>query len=208
MELTVKNIKGADTGEKVSLPESVFGIEPSDHAIYQDVRQILANARQGTHKSKERGEVSGSTKKPFRQKGTGGARQGHKRAPHMYHGGRVFGPKPRDYSFRLNKKVKRLARRSALSYKAKDSKITVLENFTLNAPKTKEMLSVLSNLKLSGVKVLFVLADDNKNVYLSGRNIPKTQIVRAQDLNTYDILHADQLVILKDAVQMINEQLG
>jgi large subunit ribosomal protein L4 len=208
MELSVKNIKGADTGEKVSLPESVFGIEPSQHAIYEDVRQILANARQGTHKSKERGEVSGSTKKPFRQKGTGGARQGHKRAPHMYHGGRVFGPRPRDYSFRLNKKVKRLARRSALSFKAAESRITVLENFTLAAPKTKEMLSVLNNLKLNGVKVLVVVADDNKNVYLSGRNLPKTQIIRAQDLNTYDILHADQLVILKDAVQKINEQLG
>ena len=208
MELSVKNIKGADTGEKVSLPESIFGIEPSDHAMYEDVRQILANSRQGTHKSKERGEVSGSTKKPFRQKGTGGARQGHKRAPHMYHGGRVFGPKPRDYSFRLNKKVKRLARRSALSYKAKDSKITILENFTFNAPRTKEMVSVLTNLKLNGVKVLFVLAGDNVNVHLSGRNIPRTQVVRAQDLNTYDILHADQLVILKDAVQTINEQLG
>jgi large subunit ribosomal protein L4 len=208
MELTVKNIKGADTGEKVTLDESIFGIEPSQHAIYEDVRQILANARQGTHKSKERGEVSGSTKKPFRQKGTGGARQGHKRAPHMYHGGRVFGPKPRDYSFRLNKKVKRLARRSALSFKAKESKITVLENFTLNTPKTKDMVSMLTNLKLNGVKVLVVTADDNKGVYLSGRNIPKTQIVRAQDLNTYDILHADQLVILKDAVQKINEQLG
>lgn len=208
MELTVKNIKGADTGEKVSLPEAIFGIEPNDHAIYQDVRQILANARQGTHKAKERGEVSGSTKKPFRQKGTGGARQGHKRAPHMYHGGRVFGPRPHEYGFKLNKKVKRLARRSALSYKAKDAKITVLENLAWSAPKTKEMVSVLNNLKLNGAKVLLVLADDNQNVYLSGRNIPKTQIVRAQDLNTYDILHADQLVILKDAVSKINEQLG
>jgi large subunit ribosomal protein L4 len=208
MELTVKNIKGADTGEKVSLPEAIFGIEPNDHAIYQDVRQILANARQGTHKAKERGEVSGSTKKPFRQKGTGGARQGHKRAPHMYHGGRVFGPRPHEYGFKLNKKVKRLARRSALSYKAKDAKITVLENLAWTAPKTKEMVSVLNNLKLNGAKVLLVLADDNQNVYLSGRNIPKTQIVRAQDLNTYDILHADQLVILKDAVSKINEQLG
>lgn len=208
MELTVKNIKGADTGEKVSLPESVFGIEPNDHAIYQDVRQILANARQGTHKAKTRGEVSGSTKKPYRQKGTGNARQGHKRSPLWRHGGRVFGPEPHLYGFKLNKKVKRLARRSALSYKAKEAKITVLENFTLNAPKTKEMLSVLNNLKLNGTKVLLVLSDDNKNVYLSGRNIPKTNIVRAQDLNTYDILHADQVVILKDAVEKINEQLG
>lgn len=208
MEFSVKNIKGADTGEKVSLPETIFGIEPNDHAIYQDVRQILANARQGTHKSKERGEVSGSTKKIFRQKGTGGARQGHKRSPHMYHGGRVFGPKPRDYGFKLNIKVKRLARRSALSYKAKDSKIMVLENVSIGTPKTKEVVTILSNLKLTGSKVLFVLAGDNKNVYLSGRNIPKMNVVRAQDLNTYDILHADHLVIVKDAVQLINEQLG
>jgi large subunit ribosomal protein L4 len=208
MELAVKNIKGADTGEKVSLPETIFGIEPNDSAIYQDVRQILANARQGTHKAKERGEVSGSTKKPFRQKGTGGARQGHKRAPHMYHGGRVFGPRPRDYSFKLNIKVKRLARRSALTYKAKDSRITVLENLSFAAPKTKDFLQVLDALKLNGVKVLLVLPEENKNVYLSGRNIPKTQIVRAQDLNTYDILHADQLVIVKDAVAKINEQLA
>jgi large subunit ribosomal protein L4 len=208
MELTVKNIKGADTAEKVNLPDSIFGIEPNDHAIYQDVRLILANARQGTHKAKERGEVSGSTKKPFRQKGTGGARQGHKRAPHMYHGGRVFGPRPHLYGFKLNRKVKRLARRSALSYKAKDARIMILENFTLNSPKTKEFVAVLNNLKLSGAKVLMVLPDENSNVYLSGRNIPKTQIVRAQDLNTYDILHADHLVILKDAVAKINEQLG
>ncbi|HEX2901656.1 MAG TPA: 50S ribosomal protein L4, partial [Bacteroidia bacterium] len=191
MELTVKNIKGADTAEKINLPDSIFGIEPNDHAIYQDVRLILANARQGTHKAKERGEVSGSTKKPFRQKGTGGARQGHKRAPHMYHGGRVFGPRPHLYGFKLNRKVKRLARRSALSYKAKDARIMVLENLNFNTPKTKEFVQVLNNLKLTGSKVLMVLPDENSNVYLSGRNIPKTQIVRAQDLNTYDILHAD-----------------
>ena len=208
MELTVKNIKGADTSEKVNLPDSIFGIEPNDHAIYQDVRLILANARQGTHKAKERGEVSGSTKKPFRQKGTGGARQGHKRAPHMYHGGRVFGPKPHLYGFKLNRKVKRLARKSALSYKAKDARIMVLENFNFNTPKTKEFVAVLNNLKISGSKVLRVLPDDSGNVYLSGRNVPKTQIVRAQDLNTYDILHADHVVILKDAVATINEQLG
>lgn len=208
MELTVKNIKGADTGETVSLPDHIYGIEPSDSAIYQDVRQILANARQGTHKTKERGEVSGSTKKPFRQKGTGGARQGHKRSPHMYHGGRVFGPRPRDYGFRLNKKVKRLARRSALTYKAKDSKITVVENFNFAAPKTKDFVKIVESLKLTGTKVLWVLPEDNQNVYRSGRNIPKTNIVRAQDLNTYDILHADRLVIVKDAVAKINEQLG
>lgn len=208
MELTVKNSKGADTAEKVNLPDSIFGIEPNDHAIYQDVRLILANARQGTHKAKERGEVSGSTKKPFRQKGTGGARQGHKRAPHMYHGGRVFGPKPHEYGFKLNKKVKRLARRSALSYKAKDARITIVDQLNFAAPKTKEFVQVMNNLKLSGTKVLLVLGNDNQNVYLSGRNVPKTQIVRAQDLNTYDILHADQLLIVKDAVATITEQLG
>jgi large subunit ribosomal protein L4 len=208
MEVSVKNIQGADTGEKITLDETIFGIEPNNQAIYQDVRLILANQRQGTHKSKERGEVSGSTKKPFRQKGTGGARQGHKRAPHMRHGGRVFGPRPRLYGFRLNKKVKQLARRSALSYKAKEAKITVLDNFNLNAPKTKEFVKVLNALKLNGSKVLMVLPGDNNNVYLSGRNVPKTMIVRAQDLNTYDILHADQLVIFKEAVTVINEQLG
>lgn len=208
MELTVKNSKGADTAEKVTLPDSIFGIEPNDHAIYQDVRLILANARQGTHKAKERGEVSGSTKKPFRQKGTGGARQGHKRSPHMYHGGRVFGPKPHEYGFKLNKKVKRLARRSALSYKAKDARITIVDQLNFAAPKTKEFVQVMNNLKLSGTKVLLVVAGDNNNVYLSGRNVPKTQIVRAQDLNTYDILHADQLLIVKDAVATITEQLG
>lgn len=208
MEVTVKNIKGADTGEKINLPESIFGMEPNDQAIYQDVRQILANARQGTHKAKERGEVSGSTKKPYRQKGTGNARQGHKRSPLWRHGGRVFGPRPRAYGFKLNRKVKRLARRSALSYKAQAEKIMVLDSFSLNAPKTKEFVQVLSNLKLQGRKVLLVLPEDNQNVYLAGRNIPKTQVIRAQDLNTYDILNAEQLVILKDAVEKINEQLG
>jgi large subunit ribosomal protein L4 len=208
MEVTVKNIKGADTGEKVTLPASIFGIEPNDQAIYQDVRQILANARQGTHKAKERGEVSGSTKKPYRQKGTGNARQGHKRSPLWRHGGRVFGPRPRSYGFKLNRKVKRLARRSALSYKAQEEKIMVLDSFGLSAPNTKEFAQVLNNLKIQGQKVLLVLPEDNQSVYRAGRNIPKTQIMRAQDLNTYDILNADKLVILKDAVEKINEQLG
>lgn len=208
MEVTVKNIKGAETGEKINLPDSIFGMEPNDQAIYQDVRQILANARQGTHKAKERGEVSGSTKKPYRQKGTGNARQGHKRSPLWRHGGRVFGPRPRNYGFKLNRKVKRLARRSALSYKAQEEKIMVLDSFSLTAPKTKEFAQVINNLKLQGQKVLLVLPEDNVSVYRAGRNLPKTQIMRAQDLNTYDILNAEKLVILKDAVEKIKEQLG
>ncbi len=208
MEVTVKNIKGADTGEKINLPDTIFGMEPNDQAIYQDVRQILANARQGTHKAKERGEVAGSNKKPYRQKGTGNARQGHKRSPLWRHGGRIFGPRPRSYGFKLNRKVKRLARRSALSYKAKEEKIMVLDSFSLTAPKTKEFVQVLNNLKIQGQKVLLVLPEDNQTVYRAGKNLPKTQVMRAQDLNTYDILNAEKLVILKDAVEKINEQLG
>jgi large subunit ribosomal protein L4 len=208
MEVAVKNIQGKDTGRKVTLSDDIFGIEPNDHAIYEDVRQIQANARQGTHKSKERGEVSGSTKKPFRQKGTGGARGGHKRSPLWRHGGRVFGPKPRDYSFKLNKKIKRLARRSALTYKAKDNGIMALENFDMKAPKTKEFLNILKALQLTGSKVVMVLADDNQNIFLSGRNVPKTTVVRAADLNTIDILNADRLVILEGAFAKLNEQLA
>lgn len=209
MEVAVKNIKGADTGRKVTLPGSVFGLEaPNDHAIYEDVRQILANRRQGTHKAKERGEVSGSKKKPYRQKGTGSARAGHKRSPLWRHGGRVFGPRPRNYGFRLNKKVKQLARRSALTYKAREEKITVVEKFDFAAPKTKEFLSILNALELGTTKVLLVVPGDNKNVYLSGRNLPKAQVIRANDLNTYDILNADTLVLVEDSVEMINQQLG
>lgn len=208
MEIAVKNKQGADTGRKVTLSESIFGVDPSDHAIYEDVRLILANARQGTHKAKERGEVSGSKKKPYRQKGTGNARPGHKRSPLWRHGGRVFGPKPRDYGFRLNKKVKRLARRSALTYKAREERITILENFTMDAPKTKEFKSMMAALKLNTSKVLFVLPEDGNNIYLSGRNLPKTQVIRAEDLNTYDILNAESLVIVEGAVAMIEQQLG
>lgn len=208
MEVAVKNIQGKDTGRKVTLSEAIFGIEPNDHAIYEDVRQIQANGRQGTHKAKERGEVSGSTKKPFRQKGTGGARGGHKRSPLWRHGGRVFGPKPRDYSFKLNKKIKRLARRSALSYKVRENGIVVLENFNLQAPKTKEFVKILKALELSNTKVVMVLPEDNQNIWLSGRNIPKTEVVRAADLNTIDILNAGHLLILEDALAKLNEQLA
>lgn len=208
MELTVKNIKGEETGRKITLSDEIFGVEPNDHAIYEDVRLMQANARQGTHKAKERGEVSGSTKKPFRQKGTGGARGGHKRSPLWRHGGRVFGPRPRDYGFKLNKKVKRLARRSALTYKARENSIILLENFNLQAPKTKDFIKILSALQLDNRKTLMVLPEDNANIFLSGRNVPRTQVVRASDLNTYDILNADRLVILEGAVEKINEQLG
>lgn len=208
MELQVKNIKGGETGRKVNLSEEIYAIEPNDHAIFEDVRQIQANGRQGTHKAKERGEVSGSTKKPFRQKGTGGARGGHKRSPLWRHGGRIFGPRPRNYGFKLNKKVKRLARRSALTYKARENSIIVLENFNLQAPKTKEFLAIMAGLQISARKVLVVLPEDNANIYLSGRNVPGTQIVRAADLNTLDILNAGCLILLEGAVDKINEQLG
>lgn len=208
MELAVLNTQGAETGRTVTLRDEVFGVTPSDHAMYQDVRQILANGRQGTHKAKERGEVSGSKKKPYRQKGTGNARPGHKRSPIWRHGGRAFGPRPRDYGFKLNKKVKRLARRSALTYKAQDNQITILENLSMDAPKTKNFKSILSALKANETKVLVVLPEYSKNVYLSGRNLPKAQVVRAEDLNTYDILNADHLLICEGAVEKIEQQLS
>ena len=173
MELSVYNIKGEDTGKKVALNDSVFGIEPNEHAIYLDVRQFMANSRQGTHKSKERSEVSGSTRKLKKQKGTGGARSGDINSPVFVGGGRVFGPKPRDYSFKLNKKVKKLARRSALTLKAQENAIIVVEDFTFEAPKTKEFVSVAKNLQVADKKLLLVLADQNKNVYLSARNMRK-----------------------------------
>lgn len=204
MEAKVLNTAGKDTGRKVVLDDSIFALaEPNDHAIYLDVRHLQANARQGTHKAKERGEVSGSTKKPFRQKGTGGARAGHKRSPLWRHGGTVFGPRPRDYGFRLNKKVKVLARASALTYKAREEKITVLENFSFEKPRTKEFVNLLNNLNAANRKVLFLLAGANHNVYLSGRNIPRTVIVPATEINTYDILNADHVVIVEDALKVI-----
>ncbi len=209
MEITVQNTQGADTGRKVTLPAEVFELEtPNDQAIYEDVRNILANRRQGTHKAKERGEVSGSNKKPYKQKGTGNARPGSKRSPLWRHGGRVFGPRPRSYGFQVNKKVSRLARRSALTYKARESKVMVVESFDMDSPKTKQFLGILNALELSSSKVLFVLPDDNKNIYLSSRNIPKVNAVRAQDLNTYDILNADRVVFIEDSVEKIQQQLG
>lgn len=203
MELAVINHKGQDTGRKVSLSDEIFAIVPNDHAIYLDVKQYLANQRQGTHKSKERNEIAGSTKKIKKQKGTGGARAGSIKSPLFRGGGRVFGPRPRDYSFKLNKKVKQLARKSAIAYKVKDNSILVLENIEFDAPKTKNYLALLSGLSLTDKKTLLVLPEENKNVYLSSRNLPKAKVVTVNDVNTYQVLHADQLVICEGSVSML-----
>ena len=204
MEVNVLNIKGEDTGRKVTLSESIFGIEPNDHAIYLAVKQYMANQRQGTHKSKERSEISGSTRKLGRQKGGGGARRGDINSPVLVGGGRVFGPKPRDYWFKLNKKVKDLARRSALSYKARENAIVVVEDFTFEAPKTKDFVEMTNNLKVSDKKLLLVLPESNKNVYLSARNIKRANVIIASDLNTYKVLEADTLVITESSLKSID----
>ena len=204
MEVSVYNIKGEDTGRKVALNESIFGIEPNDHAIYLDVKQYMANQRQGTHKSKERSEISGSTRKIGRQKGGGGARRGDLNSPVLVGGGRVFGPKPRDYSFKLNKKVKALARKSALSYKAQDNAIVVVEDFTFEAPKTKEFVELAKNLKISDKKLLVVLPEANKNVYLSARNLKKANVQTISGLNTYRVLDAGVLVLTERALTAID----
>jgi len=201
MELNVVNIQGKETGRKVVLPEAIFGIEPSDHAIYLDVKQFLANNRQGTHKSKERNEVAGSTRKIKKQKGTGGARAGSLKSPVFVGGGRIFGPRPRNYSFKLNKKLKQLARKSALAYKALENSIVVVEDFSFEAPKTKEFLTIRKNLNLEGKRSLLVLAQDNPNVYLSSRNIPQSEVTTVADLNTYSILKAKSLVLFESSVQ-------
>lgn len=203
MELAVINHKGQDTGRKVTLSDEIFAIEPNDNAIYLDVKQYLANQRQGTHKSKERNEVAGSTKKIKKQKGTGGARAGSLKAPNFRGGGRVFGPKPRDYSFKLNKKVKQLARKSALSYKVQENSLMVLEDLSFEAPKTKNYIALLSGLSLSDKKTLLVLPEDNKNVFLSSRNLPKAKVVTVNDVNTYQLLHADQLVLCEGSVSKL-----
>ena len=208
MELSVLNINGQETGKKVTLNDAVFGIEPNDHVIYLDVKQYLANQRQGTAKSKERSEHSGSTRKLGRQKGGGGARRGDINSPVLVGGGRVFGPKPRDYSFKLNKKVKILARKSALSYKAKDNEIIVVDNFDMAAPKTKDFVNIAKNLKVEGKKTLVVLPEVNKNVYLSARNLQKAEITSANNINTYKILNADVLVIAEASLEMINSVLN
>ena len=208
MEVNVLNIKGEDTGRKVTLNESIFGIEPNDHVIYLDVKQYLANQRQGTHKSKERSEVSGSTRKLGRQKGGGGARRGDINSPVLVGGGRVFGPKPRDYWFKLNKKVKALARRSALSYKAQANAIIVVEDFTFEAPKTKDFINVVNNLKIADKKVLVVLPEANKNVFLSARNIERANVIIASALNTYKVLNADTLVVTENSLNVIDNILS
>ena len=204
MELIVYNIKGEDTGKKVTLNDSVFGIEANEQAIYLDVKQYMANKRQGTHKSKERSEISGSTRKLKKQKGTGGARSGDINSPVMIGGGRVFGPKPRDYSFKLNKKVKRLARKSALSLKAQENAIIVVEDFSFEAPKTKEYAEFVKNLQVADKKSLLVLADQNKNVYLSARNLEKAKVVTVSELNTYKLLDAKSLLLTESSVAAIN----
>ena len=208
MELEVLKITGESTGRKVQLNENIYGIEPNDHCIYLDTKQYLANQRQGTHKAKTRSEISGSTRKLFRQKGTGGARRGDINSPVLRGGGRVFGPVPRDYSFKLNKKVKRLARRSALSYKMQEANIAILEDFTFDTIKTKKMVEVLNNLKVNGGKNLFVFPETNMNVVLSARNIERTNIELARNLNTYDILNAKKLFITEGSLAVIDEILG
>lgn len=205
MEIKVLSISGQETGRTIQLDDTIFAIEPSNHAIYLDVKQILANRRQGTHKAKQRNEVSGSTRKLKKQKGTGTARSGSIKSPLFRGGGRVFGPVPRDYSFKLNKKVKQLARKSALAYKVKDNAILVVEDFSLDTPKTKQFLSICNNLNVADKKTLFVLGDVNKNISLSSRNLQKCRVVEALSINTYEVLDAKALVLLESSVDVLNK---
>jgi large subunit ribosomal protein L4 len=208
MEVKVLNIAGKETGAKVQLSDSIYGIEPNDHAIYLDVKQYLANQRQGTHKSKQRNEIAGSTRKLYKQKGTGGARAGSVKSPLFNGGGRIFGPQPRDYSFKLNKKLKALARKSALSYKAKDNSIVVLEDFSFDAVKTKTYIQMVTDLNMTDVKTLLVLGTANENVYLSSRNLKKSKVITADQLNTYDVLNAGTLLLTTGAVKTLEEALA
>ncbi|MFN7312152.1 MAG: 50S ribosomal protein L4 [Bacteroidota bacterium] len=208
MELAVLNINGTETGKKVTLSDNIYGIEPNNHAIYLDVKQYLANQRQGTHKAKEKSEVSGSTKKLHRQKGTGGSRKGSIKSGTFVGGARIHGPRLRDYSFKLNKKLKQLARKSALAYKAKENNITVLENFNFEGPKTKSYISLLNNLKVANEKVLMIIPDYDKNIYLSSRNLPKANVVSAKDVNTYQILHANKVILLENSLPVIENILN
>ena len=208
MEVSVLNIKGQETGRKVTLNDAIYGIEPNDHVIYLDVKQYLANQRQGNAKSKERSEISGSTRKLGRQKGGGGARHGDINSPLLRGGARVFGPTPRDYSFKLNKKVKQLARKSALTYKAQENAIIVVEDFAMEAPKTKEFLNIAKNLKAEGKKILLLMPETDKNVYLSARNLQRAQVLEARKLNTYKVLDADVLVITENSLKTIDGILG
>ena len=205
MELAVYNIKGEDTGRKVTLNDEIFAIaEPNEHAVYLDVKQYLANKRQGTHKAKERSEIAGSTKKLGRQKGGGGARHGDIKSPLFHGGGRVFGPRPRNYGFKLNKKVKALARRSALTYKAQNNQIMVIEDIKFDAPKTKEFVNITRNLKLEGQKLLLVLAGQERNLYLSLRNVPNANVVTASDINTYRVLDNRMILVTESSVDALN----
>ena len=204
MELAIYNQEGHDTGRKANLSDEVFAVVINEHALYLDVKQFLANRRQGTHKSKERSEVSGSTRKLHKQKGGGGSRIGDINSPVLVGGGRVFGPRPRDYRQKLNKKVKALARRSALTYKAQDNQIIVVEDFTFEAPKTKDFLSFVKNIKVDGKKILLVLKDQNKNVYLSARNIPGAQIITASDVNTYSLLNNKAIILTEGSLEVMN----
>jgi large subunit ribosomal protein L4 len=208
MEVAVVTVKGEQTKKKVTLPESVFGIEPNDHAIYLDVKSILANKRQGTHKSKQRNEITGSSKKIKKQKGTGGARAGNIKNPQFKGGGRIFGPTPRDYSFKLNKKVKDLARKSALTYKAKDNAIAVLEDFAFESAKTRQFVSMLSALSLAEKKTLLVLPETNKNIVLSGRNLKKAKVTTADQINTYDLMNADNIIFVESSVNKVEKLLN
>jgi len=208
MELAVINISGKKTTKKVKLDDDIYAIEPNDHAIYLDCKQHEANGRQGTHKTKERAEIARTTKKAFRQKGTGGARRGSMKSPLVRGGGRVFGPQPRDYSFKLNKKLKKLARKSALTYKAKENGIIILEDFSFEAPKTKNYIDLLKNLEMSDKKTLLVVADSNKNIYLSSRNLNGTKVVTASELNTYDVLNATNLLLVESSIKEIEKILN
>jgi large subunit ribosomal protein L4 len=209
MEVNVLNVSGKETGAKVQLPESIFGIEPNDHAIYLDVKQYLANQRQGTHKSKQRNEIAGSTRKLYKQKGTGGARAGGIKSPLFNGGGRVFGPQPRDYSFKLNKKLKSLARNSALSYKAQDNNILVLEDFNFDSIKTKNYIKLEADLNVTNDKTLLVVASaENNNVYLSSRNLKRSKVISVEQLNTYDVLNAGKLLLTTGAVKTLEEALA
>ncbi|MGB4774392.1 MAG: 50S ribosomal protein L4 [Daejeonella sp.] len=205
MEVNVINISGKETGAKVQLPDGIFAVQPNDHAIYLDVKQYLANQRQGTHKAKQRNEIAGSTRKLYKQKGTGGARAGSIKSPLFNGGGRVFGPQPRDYSFKLNKKLKSLARKSALTYKAQENNIVVLEDFSFDSIKTKNYIKLVADLKLTDAKTLLVLPAANNNVYLSSRNIKKAKVVTAAELNTYDVLNAGTLLLTTQTVKTLEE---
>lgn len=208
MKLSVVNITGEDTGKKVELSNSIFSIEPNDHAIYLDVKQYMANNRKGTHKAKEKWEIIGSTRKIKRQKGTGTARAGSVKSPVFRGGGRIFGPQPRDYSFKLNKKLKKLARKSALTYKAKDECIKVVEDFSIDAPKTKDYVDILNNLQIQDKKSLIILNQSNKNIYLSSRNIPGTKVVTVSELTTYDIMNCTSLVFVESSLEVLQHMLN